>query len=270
MSENRITLCLAGLARRGKKGLITYITAGDPDLAATARLVETMVSAGADMVEIGIPFSDPVADGPVIQQASARALAKGVRVREIIRMCAAVRQRVTAPLILMTYYNPVFQYGLADFARDAASAGVDGLIVPDLPIEESGELLGHTDQYGLALIPLAAPTSTAARLAAMAPLARGFVYCVSVTGVTGARQEIHTDLAKFMHRVRQHISLPAAIGFGISGPESAARVAPHCDALVVGSAIVNLVARAKGSDPAPAVAALVGEIRKAIDGMVKA
>ncbi|RKO66846.1 tryptophan synthase subunit alpha [Desulfofundulus salinus] len=266
MKGNRITQRFSALAQEGKKGLITYITAGDPDLDTTARLVETMIEAGADLVEVGIPFSDPVADGPVIQQASARALANGVRVKDIIRMCAGIRQKSTGvPLILMTYYNPVFQYGLENFARDAARAGVDGLIVPDLPFEESEELLGHTDRYGLALIPLVAPTTTEKRLAAMAPAVRGFVYCVSVTGVTGAREEIHTDLAKFMQKVRRHIQLPCAIGFGIAGPAQAAAVAPYCDAMVVGSAIVDLVARAGTGDPAPAVASLVREIKCAIE-----
>ncbi|MGB9804783.1 tryptophan synthase subunit alpha, partial [Desulfofundulus sp.] len=157
------------------------------------------------------------------------------------------------------------QYGLEDFARDAAGAGVDGLIVPDLPFEESEELLGYTDHYGLALIPLVAPTTTEKRLAAMASAARGFVYCVSVTGVTGAREEIHTDLAKFMGKVRRYIKLPCAIGFGIAGPVQAAAVAPYCDAMVVGSAIVDLVARAGTGDPAPAVAALVKDIKYAIE-----
>ncbi len=265
MKENRITKRFAALALEGKKGLITYITAGDPDLDSTARLVNTMIAAGADMVEVGIPFSDPVADGPVIQQASARALARGVRVRDIIRTCAVIRQSTDVPLILMTYYNPVFQYGLEDFARDAVLAGVDGLIVPDLPFEESKDLLGYTDHYGLALIPLVAPTTTETRLAAMAPVARGFVYCVSVTGVTGAREEISTDLAKFTQKVRRHVSLPCAIGFGIAGPVQAVRVAPYCDAMVVGSAIVDLVARAGNGDPAPAVASLVREIKCAIE-----
>lgn len=266
MKNNRITQRLRELALKGEKALITYITAGDPDLNTTARLVHTMAAAGSDLVEVGIPFSDPVADGPVIQQASTRALAGGITVRQILKMCENARQDTDIPLILMTYYNPVFQYGLENFVRDATASGVDGLIVPDLPYEECGDLLALTDHYGLALIPLVAPTTTDIRLDAIASVARGFVYCVSVTGVTGTREEIHTDLAKFIRRVRRHISLPAAIGFGIAGPEQAARVTPYCDGVVVGSAIVKLVAAAGSGDPAPAVASLVKEIKQAIGG----
>ncbi|MBE3584591.1 MAG: tryptophan synthase subunit alpha [Thermoanaerobacter sp.] len=265
MTANRITAKFSALARERKKGLITYITAGYPDLGTTARLIMSMVEAGADLVEVGIPFSDPVADGPVIQRASARALAGGIRVRDILSLCAGIRQKTGIPLLVMTYYNPVYQYGLEQFTRDAAGAGIDGLIVPDLPVEESGELLGYADHYGLALVPLVAPTTTEKRMAVIASAARGFVYCVSVTGVTGAREEINTNLAKFMQAVRRRIHLPCAIGFGVAGPVQAAAVAPYCDAVVVGSAIVELVDRAGTGDPAPLVAALVKEIKSALE-----
>ncbi|RPF43016.1 tryptophan synthase alpha chain [Thermodesulfitimonas autotrophica] len=238
---SRIAETFAGLRKRGEKGLVTYLTAGDPDLERTAALIAVMDQAGADIIEIGIPFSDPLADGPVIQAASNRALAAGVTVDRILAMVAEVRAAVAAPLVLMTYYNPVFQQGLEAFCRRAAESGVDGMIVPDLPYEESGPLLRAADRYGIDLIPLVAPTSTPSRIAAICARARGFIYCVSVTGVTGMRETIETDLRSLGDSIRQHTNLPVAIGFGVSGPEAAARVAPFCDAVVVGSAIVRLI-----------------------------
>lgn len=238
---SRIAATFAGLRERGEKGLITYLTAGDPDLGRSAALITAMARAGADIVEIGIPFSDPLADGPVIQAASSRALAGGVTVKKILAMVAAVRQEITCPLVLMTYYNPVLQQGLATFCRQAAESGVDGIIVPDLPYEESGPLLRWADHYGLDLIPLVAPTSTPARIAAICRQARGFIYCVSVTGVTGMREKIETDLQALSSLIRKETELPVAIGFGVSGPEAAARIATFCDAVVVGSAIVRLI-----------------------------
>lgn len=238
---SRIAETFAALRQRGAKGLITYLTAGDPDLERTAALIAVMDRAGADIIEIGIPFSDPLADGPVIQAASNRALAAGVTVDKILAMVAAVRAAVAAPLVLMTYYNPVFQRGLEAFCRRAAESGVDGVIVPDLPYEESGPLLRAADRHGIDLIPLVAPTSTPSRIAAICAQARGFIYCVSVTGVTGMRETIETDLRRLGDSVRQHTNLPVAIGFGVSGPEAAARVASFCDAVVVGSAIVRLI-----------------------------
>ena len=202
---NRIANKFAELAGAGKKGLITYLVAGDPDLETTRLLAGAMVEAGADLIELGIPFSDPVADGPVIQMASCRALKKGIRVPRILELCAQVRSCTEVPLILMTYYNPVLQYGLERFAREAATAGVDGLIVPDLPFEEAPPLLAVTDSCGLALIPLVAPTTSVRRLKKFSTSARGFVYGVSVTGVTGARERIHTDLDAFSRRVRGEI-----------------------------------------------------------------
>jgi len=225
--------------------LITYLTAGYPDLNTTIKLVEVMAGQGADFIELGIPFSDPIADGPVIQQAANFALQKGTKIAEIIAAVRKVRQCLSTPLplIFMTYYNPILQYGLKRFVVNSSEAGIDGLIVPDLPFEEAEELRTVADMYNLALIPLVAPTTPRQRLTAFRANARGFVYCVSVTGVTGIRNEITTDLASFTDRVRQCINLPVAIGFGIAGPHQAVRVAPFCDAVIVGSAIVNLVAK---------------------------
>lgn len=263
LATNRIEQKFKELAAKNNKGLITYVTAGDPDLETTVRLAETMAQTGADFIELGIPFSDPVADGPAIQKASYRALSKGVRVSGIIEAAAQIRSRIQTPLIFMTYYNPVLQYGLERFGQDAARAGVDGLIVPDLPCEEAGPLLRAADAAGLALIPLVAPTTPEKRLKRIAASARGFVYCVSVTGVTGVRESIDTDLARFTGRVREQIRLPRAIGFGIAGPRQAALVAPFCEAVVVGSAIVNLVAEG-GAAAFAGVARLTSEIKAAL------
>jgi len=217
--------------------------AGDPDLTRTKELVARMAGAGADIIEIGIPFSDPLADGPVIQAAANRALANGITVRGVLQAVGQMRKEVDLPLVLMTYYNPVLQYGIERFCRDAAENGADGLIVPDLPHEESGPLRECSSRCGIDLVPLVAPTSTPARLAAICGVARGFIYCVSVTGVTGMREKIETDLRAFAGLVRRYTELPVAIGFGVSGPDAAARVATYCDAVVVGSALVRLIGR---------------------------
>jgi len=261
----RISARLAELRNRGDKGLIAYLTAGDPDLVSTVTLALQLAEAGADLIELGVPFSDPLADGPVIQEASRRALESGATVRGVLEAARGIRRNSNIPLILMTYYNPVYQFGLETFAQAAVSAGVDGLIVPDLPLEECAPLLEAGDGAGLDLIPLVAPTTTDKRLAGIAAAARGFIYCVSVTGVTGFREEIQTDMAKFTNRVREATSLPLAVGFGISGPAGAARMAAHCDAVVVGSAFVKIVA-AKGVQAGSEIAALAREIRAALKG----
>lgn len=265
MKNNRITRKFQELANSREKGLITYLTAGDPDLETSVELVAAMDRAGADLVEIGIPFSDPVADGPSIQQASARALARGVRIAAIMETAAKIRKLTKLPLIFMTYYNPILQYGLERFVQDAVQAGIDGLIIPDLPFEETQPLQSMADSSGLALIPLVAPTTTDGRLKNISSCARGFIYCVSVTGVTGAREQINTDLEQFATRVRKHTGLPIAIGFGIAGPQQALRVAPYCDAIVVGSAIVNTIA-AQSTKPGAisSAAGLVKEIKSAL------
>lgn len=265
MQNNRITQKFQDLIRRREKGLITYITAGDPNLETTIGIVEAMDKAGADLVEIGVPFSDPVADGPSIQQASTRALAKGVRLAAIIEAAAEMRKRTKLPLIFMTYYNPILQYGLERFARDAVRVGVDGVIVPDLPHEETQPLKSAGDLYNLFLIPLIAPTTNEGRMIKILSEAKGFVYCVSVAGVTGARQQINTDLEYFTKQVRKHTNLPIAIGFGIAGPLQAAKVAPFCDAVVVGSAVVNIIAtQSEKISVITSVQGLIREIKSAL------
>jgi tryptophan synthase alpha chain len=270
---NRIDAAFARLRRESGKGLITYVTAGDPSYEATADLVLAMERAGADLVELGVPFSDPMADGPVIQQASMRALAGGATLAGILGLVRRLRERTQIPLLLMTYYNPVLHYSLAAFAADAAAAGVDGLIVPDLPLEESGPLLAELQPHRVHLIPFAAPTSTPERLARIGGAGRtepgpdrGFIYCVSLTGVTGARQGLPTGLGEFMQRMRACTDRPLAIGFGISNPEQAVLMAELGDAVIVGSAIVSLVERhaADRETMLQRVSALVGSLKQAI------
>ncbi len=277
-SLNRIDAAFDRLRRDGRKGLIAYITAGDPSYEATADLVLALERTGADLVELGVPFSDPMADGPVIQQASMRSLAGGTTLAGILDLVRRLRERTQVPLLLMTYYNPVLHYGLAAFATDAATAGVDGLIIPDLPVEESGPLLAELERDGIHLIPFAAPTSTPERLAriggtASAPVsghppgaARGFIYCVSLTGVTGARQGLPPGIEEFMQRMRACTGRPLAIGFGISSPEQAVLMAQLGDAVIVGSAIVSLVEQyaADREEMLQQVSALVGSLKQAI------
>jgi tryptophan synthase alpha chain len=238
---NRVDARLHKLHDNGEKGLFTFITAGDPDLETTFKLVLSMEKAGADLVELGAPFSDPMADGPVIQRASLRSLAGGTNLRGILEMVRRLRLHTEIPLLLMTYYNPVFRYGLECFALDAAEAGVDGVIVPDLPLEESAPLLQELKKEKMHLICLAAPTTTPQRLKKISAAAGGFIYCVSLTGVTGMREGISPDIAGFLQRVKRHSSLPLAVGFGISNPGQAAFMAEEADAVIVGSALVSLV-----------------------------
>jgi tryptophan synthase alpha chain len=244
---SRLAACLHDLTSRGEKGLIAYLMAGDPSPDATPLLVEAVACAGADIVELGIPFSDPLADGPVIQAAGQRALRSGTTVAGVLSLVARVRERTPVPLVLMTYYNPMLRYGPDRFVADAARAGADGLIVPDLPVEEAGGLRDLADAADLALVPLVAPTTPEERIKAIAACARGFIYCVSLTGVTGVRDRLSPEVAEFTARVRRHTTLPVALGFGISKPEHVAAVAPLVDAVVVGSALVKMVGENTGA-----------------------
>lgn len=229
--------------RQGRKALIIYVCAGDPSLDATYEAVCALARAGADIVELGVPFSDPLADGPVIQAASQRALSQGTTLEQILRLTYDLRKTLDIPLVLMSYYNPLLRYGLDRFAQDLAKAGGDGVIVPDLPYEEAGPLRASLNKEGLALVPLVAPTTPDDRLREIACQASGFIYCVSLTGVTGPREELPPELPGYLARVRRVTSLPLAIGFGISTPEQARLLAPLGDGIVVGSAIVESLAR---------------------------
>lgn len=238
---NRIDRAFNQIRSSGRKGVIAYLTAGDPDLEATGQIVLAAAAGGADMVELGVPFSDPVADGPVIQAASGRALKKGVTLKKILSLAGKLRKQIGIPLLLMSYYNPILAYGMAGFVEDASQSGIDGIIVPDLPLEESGELLSALETEGLYLIPFLAPTSSPKRIAETVKVARGFIYCVSVTGVTGVREAIPESARELLARVRKFTSIPLALGFGISGSNQVASLGQDGDAVIIGSAIVKLV-----------------------------
>ena len=238
------------------------MTCGDPDLATTQEIALGATDAGADVVELGVPFSDPVADGPVIQRASERALRNGTTLRDVLKLAREVRaQRRDAGLIIFSYWNPILRFGLERFCDAAAEAGVDGALVTDLPVEEAGEYLAHMRRRELATIFLAAPTSTDQRLRTIAEASTGFLYAVSRTGVTGPRRELATDARRLVKRLRRYTRLPIAVGFGISTAEQVREVAQFADAAVVGSAIVQAVENAASRGGAPqAVAELVKQL----------
>ncbi len=241
LKSNRITQKFRSLKEKGQKGLITFITAGDPDMDITVKLVLAMEQSGADIIELGVPYSDPLADGPVIQQASLRSLKNGTNLNKIFAAVREIRKQSAIPLLLMTYYNPVLKFGLQDFALEAAAAGVDGLIVPDLPAEESGPLTRALEADAIQLIPLIAPTSGEDRMRVITKGEKGFVYCVSVTGVTGIREGVPEGLEDFLAIARRATDNPLAVGFGVSGPQQAQEIAKYCDAVIVGSALVKTI-----------------------------
>ncbi len=244
------------------KAFIPFITCGDPDLAATERCVRAAVANGADLIELGIPFSDPTAEGPVIQAANVRALEGGVTTDKIFGLVRRLRQDLTVPLVFMTYANVVFSYGAEKFLDNARDAGIDGLILPDVPFEEREEFLPLCRAHGISLISMIAPTSEQ-RIAEIAREAEGFLYIVSSLGVTGVRSEITTDLASILRVVRQHASVPCAIGFGISTPEQAKAMAALSDGVIIGSAIVRLLEQ-HGSDADRFIGEYVKGIKAAI------
>lgn len=225
-----------------KKAFIPFITAGDPDLSVTEQLVPAMAEAGADLIELGIPFSDPVAEGVVIQEADMRALASGTTTDKIFDSVRRIRRKTDVPLAFMTYINPVFAYGVDKFMKNAVDCGIDALIVPDMPFEEREELLPACKKYGMVLIYLVAPTSKE-RAQAIARESDGFVYCVSSLGVTGVRSEITTNIKEMVDTVKQGKDVPCAVGFGISTPEQACKMSAQSDGVIVGSAIVKMVAK---------------------------
>lgn len=225
-----------------KKAFIPFITAGDPDLGVTEQLVPAMAEAGADLIELGIPFSDPVAEGVVIQEADMRALASGTTTDKIFDSVRRIRRKTDVPLAFMTYINPVFAYGVDKFMKNAVDCGIDVLIVPDMPFEEREELLPACKKYGMVLIYLVAPTSKE-RAQAIARESDGFVYCVSSLGVTGVRSEITTNIKEMVDTVKQGKDVPCAVGFGISTPEQACKMSAQSDGVIVGSAIVKMVAK---------------------------
>ena len=244
---SRIAETFANLRRDGRTGLITYTTAGDPDLAHSAEILKALDRAGADVLEVGVPFSDPLADGPVIQRATERALAAGTTLRGVLDLVKSIRQDVKAPVVIFSYANPLLRMGLTEFAERAANAGVDGVLALDLPIEEADEFRSVLAAKSLDTIFLLSPTTTDARIRKAAELGRGFLYGISRLGVTGARDQVASGAQAMVKRIRQHTTMPVALGFGISRPEHVAEVGQYADAAVVGSALVSLIAEASGS-----------------------
>jgi tryptophan synthase alpha chain len=232
---------IAAVFKPGYKALIAYITVGYPDIEATPQIAATLAENGCDIIELGIPFSDPLADGTTIQKSSYRALQQGTTPQLCLDIAGQLRQKMSIPLVFMTYYNPVLNYGLEAFCQSCHRAGINGLIVPDLPLEEGAELEAITQKYDLDLIYLLAPTSTEERITSVAERSRGFIYLVSLTGVTGARQTLPPELESFVLRVRQKAKQPLCVGFGVSNPEQAKRIAGIADGVIVGSRLIQLI-----------------------------
>jgi len=237
----RIAALFENLKRRQRKGLIAFLTAGDPSIERTPALVEALERGGADLIELGVPFSDPIADGPVIQRAGQRALAAGTTLHKVLEIAAQIRSRSEIPLLLFTYLNPVVRYGLDALARDAAACGIDGCLLTDASVEEAGDYVEAMRRRNLDTVFLAAPTSTERRLRLVAQYSTGFVYLVSRTGVTGTRESLSDTVAPLVKAVRAVTNLPLAVGFGISRPEHVAELGRQVEAVVVGSAIVNVI-----------------------------
>ena len=245
-----------------KPGLVIYLTAGDPDLATTREMALAAIDAGADVIELGVPFSDPLADGPVIQRASERAVARGTRLSDVLQVCKELREaRPEAGIILFSYLNPVVRMGLREFAKAAKAAGADGCLLTDMIVEEAAEYLDACAENDLAPVFLAAPTSPDERLKAIAEHSRGFVYAISRVGITGTQTELATDAAELVARLRKFTDLPIALGFGVSTPEHVRTVGGFADAAVIGSAIVGLVEKTPAADAPGAVGEFVRSLR---------
>lgn len=262
---SRISEKFGELKKDGRKALIAYLTCGYPDMEATYSLVLEAEKAGVDIIELGIPYSDPLADGPIIQAASEKALEKGTNIDMIFDMAGKLREKTQLPLVIMTYYNAVFRYGAEKFLEGCKNSGIDGLIVPDLPYEEKGAISGIAKSSGIDLISLVAPTSED-RISKIVSDANGFVYCVSSKGVTGKRSGFSEGLADFMESVRKHTELPLAIGFGISNADAARSVKDMCDGVIVGSAIIERIGKGvEKSDILAEVRPFIESLRSALD-----
>lgn len=262
---SRIGHTFETLAACGRRALVMYLTVGFPERASALDLVPRIVAAGADMIELGVPFSDPLADGATVQRATQRALLNGVDVLYCLQTVRELRATgLEVPLLFMGYYNPLLQYGIERFCADAGAAGLDGLIVPDLPPEEAQELHAACRAHAIDLIFMLAPTSTEARMQQVVRLASGFIYCVSLTGITGARAELPSELPQFLERARSATDTPLVVGFGISEPRHAQQVAAISDGVAVGSALLNIVERAVEQGP-EAVETFVCSMRAGVD-----
>lgn len=262
---NRIAGLFERLKREKKKGFIAFVTAGDPDIRTTKKIILELEKSGADMIELGVPFSDPMADGPTIQASYERAVKGGVHLQDVLGLICEVRKESRIPLVVFGYYNPVFNYGLKRFAREAAAAGADGVLIVDLPPEEADDLKTELDRVSVDLIFLLTPTSDEKRMRLVASKASGFVYFVSVTGVTGARSAVASDLHRNLRRVRKYTRLPLGVGFGISTPEQAKEVCRSADAAVVGSALVNIISKNRGKRLLAELGSFVTGLKKGLE-----
>jgi tryptophan synthase alpha chain len=255
---SRIERTFAELKKRGGKALIPYIMAGDPTLERTKKYVLDLESAGADIIELGVPFSDPLADGPTIQQAAERSLNKGTTLKKVLNLVKEIRKDSDVPLILMTYFNPVFKFGIESFVKNAVRKGVDGVIIPDLIPDEAGDFVKLARQHGLNTIFLLAPTSTGDRINKVSQVSSGFIYYVSITGITGSKLTTGKTMKDTLKAIQKRVKQPVAVGFGISNAREAKEVAKLADGVIIGSAIVKLIAQGKS------IRNFVREIRKAI------
>lgn len=262
---NRIDKKFCELKRCDKKAFIAFIMMGDPDIRTTERLIDELIMSGVDIMELGVPFSDPLADGPTIQAASVRALANRISLNSTIKFVNRIKKRIDIPLVLLSYYNPVYRYGLKKFISDSISSGVDGVIIPDLPPEEGEDFFKDANRSGLAIILLASPTSPEKRLKRIAELSCGFIYYVSLTGTTGAREKLPEDIIRNVRLIKGITDKPVCVGFGISTPEQARDIADVADGVIVGSAIIRIIEQnlAK-NDLIKKVASFVKQMRQAI------
>jgi tryptophan synthase alpha chain len=271
VSDNRIDARFAQLKREGRAALVTFVTAGDPDLKTSAAIIRQLPASGADLIELGMPFSDPMADGPAIQASSLRALHSGASMKTTLSLVRDFRRDdQTTPIVLMGYYNPVYQYGVDKFLADAKAAGVDGLIVVDLPPEEDEELCLPAKKFGLHFIRLATPTTDDKRLPAVLRNTAGFVYYVAIAGITGTRSAAEADVARAVKRLKGHTDLPVVVGFGIRNPQQAAAIAKDADGAVVGSAFVDRIAQSldgAGKAKAGTAEAVLGLVRELASGV---
>ena len=257
------------LKSNNEKALITYIMAGDPNLDTTESLIYAIERAGADIIELGVPFSDPIADGPAIQLASDRALKSRTTLKKVMSLVKKVRKKAAVPIIVMTYYNIILQYGLKRFTDDAVRAGIDGAIIPDLPPEEASEFVGYARDASLATVFLLAPTSTEERIKKVTDTASGFVYYVSMTGITGARLANLQEIKGRIPQIQKYTDLPVAVGFGISGPDEARKISRWADGVIVGSALVRLIEDNRGKKQLlTRVTGFVNSLKKGINGLV--
>ncbi len=264
MTNNRIDAALAQCKAAGKKALIPFITSGDGGYLCTEQAVLKMVESGADLIELGVPFSDPIAEGPVIQRASERALQGGTTLKGIFEMVKRLREKTNVPLLLMMYLNTIFRFGTDRFFATCQECGIDGVIVPDIPFEEKDEIQGSADKYHVHNISLVTPASED-RIQMIASEATGFLYCVSSNGVTGVRQNFNTEFDAFFEKIYKYAKVPCAVGFGISGPEAAKTMSGYCDGVIVGSAIVKLVEQYGGEKAPEKIGVFVKSLREALD-----